>query len=53
MDNAIGMVMVQADCTADEALALLEQRARALDRTLDEIAEEVIDRKIRFDHHPS
>jgi hypothetical protein len=47
--QAAGMVSVQADCTVDEALELMERRARDTNRTRRDIAEEVVARRIRFD----
>jgi AmiR/NasT family two-component response regulator len=47
--QASGMVSVQAACTPDEALALMEARAVQIDRTLAEIALGVIDHSITFD----
>ena len=46
--QASGMVSVQAECTVDEALALMHDRAEVHGQTLDEIAEAVLDRRIRF-----
>jgi AmiR/NasT family two-component response regulator len=48
VNQATGMVSVQAGCTLDEALALMQDRATVQGRTLDEIAGAVIDRSIRF-----
>jgi len=42
------MVSVQADCTIDEAVVLMQDRAATMGQTLDEIAAAVIDRSIRF-----
>jgi hypothetical protein len=42
------MVSAQADCSMPEALGLMEQRALSSLRTLDEIAQLVLDRAIRF-----
>jgi hypothetical protein len=46
--QAIGMVSAQAGCSAAEAMALIRDRARVQNRTLDEIAAGVLDRSIRF-----
>ena len=43
------LVCVQADCTADEALVLMQARARATDRRVVEIADEVLEHRIWFD----
>jgi hypothetical protein len=48
VENATGMVMVQANCSVEDALALLEQRAADTGATLEDIAEAVISRRIRF-----
>lgn len=46
--QAQGMVCVQAQCTLPEALALMRDRATITHQTLDEIADAVLDRTIRF-----
>jgi hypothetical protein len=46
--QAAGMVSVQADCTGEEAVALLQRRADAFDRDLEDLAGAVVDRRIRF-----
>ena len=48
VNQATGMVAVQAACSLDEALALMQDRATVQGSTLDEIAGAVIDRSIRF-----
>lgn len=47
--NAMGMVSVQADCTLDEALDLIVDRAQIARCTVYEIAVAVVDGSIRFD----
>jgi hypothetical protein len=47
--HAQSQICVQADCTADEALALMQERARATDHRVVEIAEEVLAHRIWFD----
>ena len=47
--QAQSLVCVQADCTADEALVLMQTRARATDRRVVEIAEEVLAHRTWFD----
>jgi hypothetical protein len=42
------MVSVQAHCTPDEALCLIEQRAREMELTVEEVAAAVVDRRLRF-----
>lgn len=39
---------MQANCTIDEALVLMQDRAATMGQTLDEIAAAVVDRSIRF-----
>jgi AmiR/NasT family two-component response regulator len=46
--QAQGVVSVQADCSMDEALALMKDRAVSTHATLVEIADSVIDRLTRF-----
>jgi len=46
--QASGMLSVQAHCTVGEALIWLTERAEATGQTLDEIATDVIDRRLRF-----
>jgi len=46
--HAQGIVMVQAQCTFADALALLNERARVEDKSVEEIAEAVLLRRIRF-----
>ena len=41
-------VSVQADCTLDEALAKMRERAELLDRTLEDIAAGVLSHRIWF-----
>ena len=48
VNQAQGMVSVQAACSLDEALVLMEDRATIQGRSLDEIAAAVVDRSIRF-----
>jgi len=49
VQQAIGMISVQADCTIADAFDLLRERAFALEQTLEHTALDVIERKIRFD----
>jgi hypothetical protein len=46
--QAAGMVSVQADCTGEEAIALLARRAEAFDDDVEDLAEAVVERRIRF-----
>ena len=46
--QASGMVSVQADCPLDEALVIMMDRASVQHQTLTQIAEGVIQRRIRF-----
>ena len=43
------MVSEQASCSVDQALALMENTAVAADTTLDQLATEILDGKVRFD----
>jgi hypothetical protein len=47
--QAVGMISVQADCLIEDAFALLSECAFETNRTLDEVAVAVIERRIRFD----
>ena len=47
--QAQSLVCVQADCTADEASALMEERARATDERVIDVAEKVLGHRIWFD----
>jgi AmiR/NasT family two-component response regulator len=47
--QASGMVSVQAQCTPDEALVLLDERAADTRQTLKEVALAVVEQKTRFD----
>lgn len=46
--QASGMVSVQAVCTCDEALTLMETRAAQTHHTLQEVAVAVLERSINF-----
>jgi AmiR/NasT family two-component response regulator len=46
--QAQGMVSVQADCTVDEALAWMTEQARESGMSVDAMAEEIIERRVRF-----
>jgi AmiR/NasT family two-component response regulator len=47
--QAQGMVAVQAGCSLDEALALMRNTAEAVEETLERVADEVVNRNVRFD----
>jgi hypothetical protein len=47
--QAAGMVSVQLDITVAEALAELIDRARAADRPLLDLANDVVERRVRFE----
>jgi len=49
VDQAAGMVAVQADCSIEAAVTLLEARAAAAQRSVEEIAEAVVEGSIWFD----
>jgi len=44
------MVSVQAQCTLREAMALMQDTAAAAEVTLDQLADEIVERRVRFDH---
>jgi phage gp46-like protein len=46
--QAQGMVSVQADCTVDEALAWITEKARESGMSVDAMAAEIIERRVRF-----
>ena len=49
VDQASGMVSIQAHCSFAEAVALMRNRAGETNRSIDEIADLVLNRRIRFD----
>ena len=49
VNQAAGMVSVQASCEVEEALILMQTRAAASRLTVDDIAEAIIDGSVRFD----
>jgi len=48
--EAQGMVSAQVDCTGDEALFLLNERATACGLRLQEVAVAVVENRTRFRH---
>jgi hypothetical protein len=48
VDRAQGIVSVQADCTTDDALRKMTDRARLIGQTLEEIARAIIGHRIWF-----
>ncbi len=50
--QAVGMIFVQLDVTTAEALALLRAHAFATDRTLEDVARDVVARRIDFRQLP-
>jgi hypothetical protein len=48
--EAQGMVCAQVDCTIDEALLLLSERAQATGLRLEEVAVAVVSRRTQFRH---
>ena len=46
--QAQGMVSIQADCSLDDALRTMRERAQVERRTLDNIVTSVLDRTISF-----
>jgi hypothetical protein len=47
--QASKMVSDQAHCTLPEALLLMDERSKETGRSLEEIANEVVEQEIRFD----
>ncbi|MFN2563240.1 MAG: ANTAR domain-containing protein [Jatrophihabitans sp.] len=47
--QASGMIMAQLNCTIDEAMARLRAYPFALDVLLQDVARQVVERKLRFD----
>ena len=47
--QASGMVSIQADCTPDQALVLMTERAAETRQSMKELALAVVERKTRFD----
>ena len=45
---ASGMVSVQASCSCDQALVLMSDYAEVMKQTLDEVALDVVERRIEF-----
>ena len=48
MHQAAGMVSIQADCELEQAYVLMSDRAAVAHRSLDDIAQSVVDHSIRF-----
>jgi hypothetical protein len=48
VSQASGMVSVQADCTVEAALVLLQERARVSGQSLADVAAATVARRIRF-----
>jgi AmiR/NasT family two-component response regulator len=46
--QAQGMVTVQAGCTFAEAFTLMNERAQVQQMTVEEVAEGIVERRIRF-----
>ena len=47
--QAQGMVAVQAGCSIEAALAMMQDTADATEVTLEELADEIVERNVRFD----
>ena len=47
--QATGMISAQAKCSLEEALQLLIIRADAMGETVEDLALEVLDHRVRFD----
>ncbi len=50
--QAVGMIFVQLDTTTDEALALLRSHAFSAGRPIEEVARDVVARRLDFRHLP-
>jgi AmiR/NasT family two-component response regulator len=48
IDRAVEVVAAQSDCTPEEATAMLRARAVIFDRPVEEVAEAVLERRMRF-----
>ena len=46
--QAAGMVSVQADCSLDEAVVLMDERAQVIGQSREAIATAVVERLVRF-----
>jgi len=51
ISQAQGMVIEQVGCTVDDALVLLNERAKVTGLRLEEVAIAVVDRRTQFRHH--
>jgi hypothetical protein len=51
VDQAVGMVSIQAACSVADAFDLMERRAWSMDKPVEDIADAVVDRRIRFADH--
>ena len=49
LQQAVSIVMAQADCSAEVAFALVRERANRSNRTLESLAEAVIGHRVWFD----
>ncbi|HEY3501663.1 MAG TPA: GAF and ANTAR domain-containing protein [Actinocatenispora sp.] len=50
--QATGMIVAQLDVSAEEAFVRLRARAYADNRTVEDVARDVVDRRVRFDDEP-
>jgi hypothetical protein len=48
VDQAVEVVAAQSDCTREEAMAMLGARAVIFDQRVEEVAEAVLERRMRF-----
>ena len=53
VSQASGMVSVQAECSVEEALHLLKERAADSGQPLEDLADDVVERRIRFESRQS
>jgi len=49
VSQASGMVSVQAECSVEEALHLLKERAADSGQLLEDLADDVVERRVRFE----
>ncbi len=49
VNQAAGMISVQAECSTDEALRILRARADATGESVDDLATATVERRIRFE----
>jgi AmiR/NasT family two-component response regulator len=53
VNQAVGLVRSQAECSTEEAFVLMHEEATMSTATMEEIIDAVVDGSIRFDGDPS